>query len=225
MGFGHWANQADVAISLIVQSSADPKQTLVMIRSRPTIAQEWDDIEISPRDADGYILTALYQFDSIGVTLTRAGEDAVTICDVNHGTETNAIYQATCKVPDTIETNGWQIVVTLNDETIFQSERLTALCPIGQYGHRGKCHSCNEQSMVCEGPGIRLHALELKKGFWRSDRNSSMIYQCSFDDVCLGGVIAGDRSCFTGHRGPTCRICGLPIQRWEAARCGCKLET
>jgi len=77
----------------------------------------------------------------------------------------------------------------------------------------GQCVECPEGTS-CVEPGVTIEDLPLKRGFWRSTRNSSNVVKCYTNDACAQQQLqetANSRKkqtqCAMGHSGPLCDVC------------------
>jgi hypothetical protein len=80
----------------------------------------------------------------------------------------------------------------------------------------GQCLPCPEGTL-CDEAGITVENLPLKKGYWRSSRNSSNVVLCYIEDACLQAeksvepssstTSSTDHQCRDGHTGPICNVC------------------
>ena len=86
------------------------------------------------------------------------------------------------------------------DELPNASEVRCVLCPVGSN---------------CTVPGTTLPTLPLRRGYWRTTRESASLLQCSdgssTDTACIGGAGSGEGSeiCKPWTSGPYCRLCNV----------------
>jgi hypothetical protein len=103
-------------------------------------------------------------------------------------------------------------------------------CSRGEYYGERMCNSCENGSYSFADPGeftlsemtkaalcqpcpaeashCHKDTMVLRKGYWRSDEDSTNVVECPWDvESCLGGQSNGDASCGSGYRGPLCAIC------------------
>ena len=80
----------------------------------------------------------------------------------------------------------------------------------------GHCKLCPEGTLCQKaGAGVTIEKLPLKKGFWRSDFNSSNVVKCYTEDACsqspstktVNTTNPIDGQCADGHTGPVCNVC------------------
>lgn len=78
----------------------------------------------------------------------------------------------------------------------------------------GQCKICPEGTL-CRDAGVIIEELPLKKGYWRSDFNSSNVVQCYIEEACsqspstktVESTNPIDDQCADGHTGPVCNVC------------------
>ena len=80
----------------------------------------------------------------------------------------------------------------------------------------GQCKLCPEGTLCQEaGAGVTIEELPLRKGFWRSDFNSSNVVKCYTEDACsqspstksINSANPIDVQCADDHTGPICNVC------------------
>ena len=106
---------------------------------------------------------------------------------------------------------------TYCDEVLKGSDTITTgatsdkdcKCGAGEY----KSDSSSSCELVMEGVdqnatefGMTLQTLYLKPGHWRVTENSTVIYKCFNEDLCLGGSNLTS-ACVEGSTGPYCEVC------------------
>ncbi|CDW78425.1 UNKNOWN [Stylonychia lemnae] len=97
----------------------------------------------------------------------------------------------------------------------IKSEKKCYECPKGSYSLSTKdkiCQAC-PQNIKCDG-GARII---LEPNYWRSNTNTTQIYKCPKNEVCLGGY---DSACQTGYHGKLCTQCIQDSQDDYYARSG-----
>ncbi|GMH73473.1 hypothetical protein TrST_g4716 [Triparma strigata] len=79
----------------------------------------------------------------------------------------------------------------------------------------GQCLECPEGTS-CVEPGVTVKELPVKRGYWRSDDNSSNIVKCYIEEACAQSPavksanvtkMTSDHQCAMGHIGPVCNVC------------------
>lgn len=98
----------------------------------------------------------------------------------------------------------------------YFEERICNPCEVGSYSFTDPndlalseitrdlmCNPCPEEAVYCY-----KDIMELKRGHWRSDEDSTNILECPWDlESCRGGEVTGDESCGTEYHGPLCAVC------------------
>ena len=75
--------------------------------------------------------------------------------------------------------------------------------PLSELEKTSVCQPCPPQAYSCY-----KNTMTLKQGYWRSNNDSTNIYECPWDaDSYLGGESGGDASCGSGYHGPLCAVC------------------
>ena len=128
-----------------------------------------------------------------------------SVCDVGKYAEGEGNVE--CKFCDDEDTLVGSITLTNGTTT-----RSGCLCPAGEFVLLGEDKDEDQTcAKVPEGvkttvDGLDLENLDIKKGFWRTSKNSSDIVQCMVEEHCLGGNET-DKQCKKGHKGPMCGAC------------------
>lgn len=86
------------------------------------------------------------------------------------------------------------------------------LCPAFEYfdpNGENKCEQCasisGAEGLDCSAPGATLTALPVRRGYWRSSRESKVVHACLHSDACAGGAAlaaSSDDYCAEGYSGP-----------------------
>ena len=86
------------------------------------------------------------------------------------------------------------------------------ICSASSYNTNNKnetisCSGCTDE-FIC-GKGTTIQTLNLKKNFWRENKDTINTYKCKNIYACKGGIITNhsDNLCQEGHKGPLCDVC------------------
>ncbi|KAL4476099.1 hypothetical protein ABPG74_009832 [Tetrahymena malaccensis] len=84
----------------------------------------------------------------------------------------------------------------------------------GQNVNKTECLKCPDSTQICQN-----NTIILKKGYWRSNQNSSEIIQCSsIFNACDDQDKASQHGCIRGYIGPACRSCDINGQVWQGEK-------
>ena len=148
------------------RAKADVGTTQVTIRGAPTLDVPWDDITISPFDADGFpILTD--EKEDVGITLVHV-TNLTASCKVWWS---SLAYTGECVVPDAEYAGTWKLTVSL-DQTVLYTTTVNARCREGHYEDlaHGTCEVCPLPGSRCSQPGVTLTTLPIAPGYWRTGK-------------------------------------------------------
>ncbi len=113
-------------------------------------------------------------------------------------------------------------VTSVVADTVGASDSITVeadlfLCPAFEYfdpNGENECEQCASlggvEGLNCSAPGATLAALPLRRGYWRSSRESKVVHACLHADACAGGadlVESSDDYCADGYSGPCECVC------------------
>jgi hypothetical protein len=95
------------------------------------------------------------------------------------------------------------LLTNTSDETRINARNLTCIScdeicydDMGQKDGDVDAKDPSTWCVKCEKPGVELHQLQIEHGWWRSSRNSSHIYRCPGQGLCLNtsGLIPENRT-------------------------------
>ena len=77
---------------------------------------------------------------------------------------------------------------------------------------RNKCKLCGGTSGTfmgasCPRGRTTVQTLTVKRGYWRTSHNSTVIASCPTPEFCAGGNKSDSSICEVGHEGPFCMVC------------------
>ena len=106
-----------------------------------------------------------------------------------------------------------------NITTAYQPQYSCQPCPVNTYSFDPTdqiCYSCNFTGAICNGTNL----IVVSANFWRSNINSTMVYQCTYENRCLGGNYL--TQCATGYTAALCSACNYNENYFSngAAKCG-----
>ncbi|KAL4499751.1 hypothetical protein ABPG72_017291 [Tetrahymena utriculariae] len=80
--------------------------------------------------------------------------------------------------------------------------------------NKTECMKCPDSTSICQN-----NTIILKKGYWRSNQNSSEIIECSsIFNACDDQDKTSKYGCLKGYIGPACRSCDISGQVWEGEK-------
>ncbi|CDW83870.1 UNKNOWN [Stylonychia lemnae] len=109
--------------------------------------------------------------------------------------------------------------VTFNDQCL--------VCTIGYFSFNGSDDSCRECPAHADCPGG--DSIIVNNGFWRSNKYSTRIIKCLYENACVGGVLNDTTVneyplCSYGYGGNLCEKCllidGIQFTRLNKYECG-----
>eukprot|EP00966_Prymnesium_polylepis_P244945 5665767-Prymnesium_polylepis.1 len=96
------------------------------------------------------------------------------------------------------------------------------MCKDSYYLHNLTCVEC-PNGVDCSRQGVRLEALPLEAGYWRTNSLSSDVRDCFTADACIGFDPNRTSVCAEGHEGAFCEVCQSDYQKGGngmCAKCG-----
>ena len=153
--------RTSVPAQITIVAKADARTSEVTILGSPVIKEQWNGVQISAFDVDGFAIFS-NQNEDFAVSL-RFGDLAAS-CAVGWDATEN-FYLGGCTVPDASKAGKWLLNVTLDYMPVFSSF-VNVWCQAERYEHDGTCRSCPDGASCVAG--TTLATLELKRGYWRS---------------------------------------------------------